>query len=257
MDTVEERRRERLPLLEGRVALVTGGSRGIGAAVARRLAEEGADIAITYLNSEDSARAVVGAGREAGVEVEAIKADAGSHEEMGGLVEKVVGRFGRLDVLVNNVGITPMGTLEDSTEEDFDRIVDVNLRATFLASREAAKVMEPGGRIVNIGSVWGELVPMAGIGLYAMSKFAVTGMTRAWARDLGPKGITVNCVQPGPVNTDMNPADGPMSGALTPLTALGRYGEPRELAELVAFLAGPKSSYLTGAVINADGGLNA
>jgi 3-oxoacyl-[acyl-carrier protein] reductase len=253
---VQEKQKTERPL-EGRVALVTGGSRGIGAAVARRLAEAGASVVVTYVNSAEAAERVAGEVRKGGARAEAIRADAADSGEMASLVGKVVERFGRLDVLVNSAGITPMGALEETTEEDFDQTVDINVRAVFLASREAAKVMEPGGRIVNVGSVWGELVPTAGIGLYAMSKFAVAGMTRAWARDLGPKGITVNCVQPGPIDTDMNPADGPMSGMLTPLTALGRYGRPQELAELVAFLAGPESSYLTGATINADGGLNA
>lgn len=245
-EQVQERKKERS--LEGRVALITGGSRGIGAAVARRLAEAGANVAVTYVDSTEAAERVA---------AEAIRADCADVGEIASLVEKVVERFGRLDVLVNNAGTTPVGMLEESTDEDFDRTVDVNIRAVFLAAREAAKVMEPGGRIVNIGSVWGELVPMAGLGLYAMSKFAVVGMTRAWARDLGPKGITVNCVQPGPTDTDMNPADGPWSEGITPLTALGRYGQPKEIAELVAFLSGPQSSYLTGAMINADGGLNA
>ena len=243
--------------LEGRVALVTGGSRGIGAAVARRLAADGADVAITYLNSEGAAQEVIEAGREAEVKVEAIKADAGNREEMGELVEKVVGRFGRLDVLVNNAGFTPMDSLEETSDEDFDQAVDVNVRAIFLASREAAKMMEPGGRIVNIGSVWGERVPLANISLYAMSKFAVAGLTRAWARDLGPKGITVNSIQPGPIDTDMNPANGDVAGLLTPLTALGRYGKPAEIADAVAFLAGDESSYITGSIINVDGGFNA
>jgi 3-oxoacyl-[acyl-carrier protein] reductase len=254
-EQVQEQKKERP--LEGRVALITGGSRGIGAAIARRLAEAGASVAVTYVDSNQAAERVAAEVREEGVEAEAIRADCADAGEMSSLVENVVKRFGRLDVLVNNAGTTPVSVLEESTDEDFDRAVDINVRAIFLAAREAAKVMEPGGRIVNIGSVWGELVPMAGLGLYAMSKFAVVGMTRAWARDLGPKDITVNCVQPGPTDTDMNPADGPWSEGVTPMTALGRYGQPREIAELVAFLSGPGSSYLTGAVINADGGLNA
>jgi 3-oxoacyl-[acyl-carrier protein] reductase len=240
-----------------RVALVNGGSRGIGAATVRRLAADGIDVAFTYLTSADAAETLVGEYSDEEVTVEAIRADAGNLDEMTDLVERVVDRFGRLDVLVNSAGMTPMGSIEDMTDEDFEQTINVNVRAPFMLARAAAGVMDKGGRIVNIGSVWGEQVQLANISLYTLSKFAVTGLTRALARDLGPKGITVNCVQPGPIDTDMNPADGEMAPVLVPMTALERYGEATEVADLIAFLAGPESSYVTGAVLNADGGMNA
>ena len=243
--------------LQGKTALVTGGARGIGASIARRLAADGANIAITYSQSAEAAETVAAACREKGVEAEALQADSGNAKDVAGLVDKVVERFGRLDILVNNAGVFSSASLEETTDEEFDRAMNVNIRGVFVVSRSAARVMGEGGRIINIGSIFGESMPLANLGLYTMSKFAVAGLTRAWARDLGPQGITVNCVQPGPIDTDMNPAQGPFADLLTPRTALGRYGKPDEIAELVAFLAGPQSSYLTGACINADGGTNA
>jgi 3-oxoacyl-[acyl-carrier protein] reductase len=244
-------------LLEGKVALVTGGSRGIGAAIAQRLANDGAQVAITYSASEDRAKQVVAAIEEAGARAEAIRADAANASEMSKLVPTVVERYGRLDILVNNAGIYATGALQDTTDEDFDRTVNVNIRAVFLAVREAARVMPEGGRIVTIGSTLGQRVPFPGLSLYSMSKFAVAGLTRAWARELGAKGITVNCVQPGPIDTEMNPADKESAGALKLLTSLGRYGQPQEIANTVAFLASPEASFITGAMICVDGGLEA
>ncbi len=242
--------------LQGKTALVTGGGRGIGASIARRLAADGANMAITYSQSAEAAETVAAACREKGVEAEAMPADSGNAKDVAGLVDKVVERFGRLDILVNNAGVLSSASLEETTDEEFDRAMNVNVRGVFVVSRSADRVMGEGGRIINIGSIFGESMPLANLGLYTMSKFAVAGLTRAWARDLGPQGITVNCVQPGPIDTDMNPAQGPFADLLTPRTALGRYGKPDEIAELVAFLAGPQSSYLTGACINADGGTN-
>jgi 3-oxoacyl-[acyl-carrier protein] reductase len=244
--------------LQGKTALVTGGSRGIGAAIARRLAAEGADVAISYLRSADAADQVVASCQSEGVRAEAICADAGSREDMAGLVGKVVERFGRIDILVNNVSISTWESLEETTDEVFDRVVNTNIRACFLLAREAARRMPPGSRIINVGSIFGERIPVKNHALYAMSKFAVSGLTRGWARDLGPKGITVNCVQPGPVDTDMNPDnDRPGAVFLRSQTAIGRYGKPSEIAGLVAFLAGPESGYLTGVCYNADGGFTA
>ncbi|MGH8627052.1 MAG: SDR family NAD(P)-dependent oxidoreductase [Gammaproteobacteria bacterium] len=243
--------------LKGKSALVTGGSRGIGAAIAERLAQEGADVAITYTKSADAAEKVVARGRAYGVKAEALQADSGDGEVIKRVVGEVVHRFGRLDILVNNAGIFFLGSLLDSTDEQFERMVNINVRAVFLASREAAKVMQEGGRIINIGSNLGERVPFPGAGLYAMSKSAVAGFTRAWARDLGPSGITVNCVQPGPINTDMNPEDSDFSADQKAGTAIGRYGQPSEVADLVLFLATPEASNITGAVLNIDGGFNA
>lgn len=240
-----------------RTALVTGGSRGIGAAIAQRLAEDGFNIAIAYLRSADAAEQVAAVCRDRDVEAEAFKADAASTADMTALTGRVTERFGGLDVLVNNAGITQGCPLEETTDEDFERFVNTNVRGVFLASREAAKVMKPGGRIIIIGSVFGENAPIANIGLYVMTKFAVAGFARAWARDLGPKGITVNCIQPGPVDTDMNPADGGLAEILTPRTAIGRYGRATEIAAVAAFLASPASSLVTGACLNVDGGFNA
>ena len=243
--------------LQGKTALVTGGGRGIGAAIARRLAADGANVAITYSRSGEAAETVAAACREKGVEVETVQADSGNAKDAAGLVDKVVERFGRLDILVNNAAVLSSASLEETTDEDFDRAMNVNVRGVFVVSRSAARVMGEGSRIINIGSIFGESMPLANLGLYTMSKFAIAGLTRAWARDLGPRGITVNCVQPGPIDTDMNPAQGPFADILTPRTALGRYGKPEEIADLVAFLAGPQSSYLTGSCLNADGGTNA
>lgn len=177
---------------------------------------------------------------------------------MRGLADEVVKRLGRLDILVNNLAISTWESLEEATEEVFDRVVNINIRAVFLASQSAAKLMQPGSRIINIGSIFGERISVPRHALYAMSKFAVAGLTRGWARDLGPRKITVNCVQPGPVATDMNPEDDrPVVAFLRGQTALGRYAKPSEVAALVAFLAGPESADLTGACFNIDGGFTA
>ena len=252
-----ERKTITMSRLQGKTALITGGSRGIGAAIAERLASDGANIAITYVSSIEAADKVIATCRTQGVEAEAIKADAAIASDMVSLVDKVIQGFGRLDILVNNAGIFLMGSLEDTKDEDFDQTVNINIRAVFQVSRAAAKVMPSGSRIINIGSIYGEKIPLPNISLYTMSKFAVAGLTHAWARDLGTKGITVNCVQPGPINTDMNPADSEFANTLKSYTALGRYGKPQEIAEVVAFLAGTESAYLTGACINVDGGWNA
>lgn len=243
--------------LQGKVALVTGGSRGIGAAIAQRLAEDGTHVAITYVRSQDAAKHIVNEIRSKGVQAEALQSNAASADEVCGLVHKVVELLGSLDILVNNAGVYPIGLLEDATEEAFDQVVAINIRSVFLAAQEAAKVMPSGSRIINIGSILGQRIPFPGRSLYAMSKFAVAGLTRAWARDLGPKGITVNCIQPGPIDTDMNPENGEFASVLKPLTALGRYGQPREIANTAAFLASSEASFLTGAILNVDGGLEA
>jgi 3-oxoacyl-[acyl-carrier protein] reductase len=237
--------------------LVTGGSRGIGAAIAHRLAEEGANIAITYARSQDSAQQIVDKINKKGVRAEALQVDAANALEVRGLISKVVELLGGLNILVNNAGVYSTGVLEEITEEAFDETVAVNIRAVFLAAQEAAKVMPPGSRIINIGSVFGERVPFPGISLYSMSKFAVAGFTRGWARDIASKGITVNCIQPGPIDTDMNPENSEFANTLKQMTALGRYGKPRDIGETVAFLASSGASYLTGSIINVDGGFEA
>ena len=243
--------------LEGRVALVTGGSRGIGAAVVEGLARAGAQVALTYRSAEEAADEVVQRVEAARGHAKAYRVDSADAQEATGIVAKVVEDFGQLDILVNNAGISPTKPLHEVTDEDFDEVMHTNVRGVFVTSREASKVMQKGGRIINIGSVWGERMPLPGVSLYTMSKFAVAGLTRAWARDLGERGITVNNVQPGPIDTDANPANGEFAQMLAPMTALGRYGEPVDIAEMVTFLASPEAKYVTGASLNVDGGFNA
>jgi 3-oxoacyl-[acyl-carrier protein] reductase len=243
--------------LTGKVALVTGGSRGIGRAIARRLAADGADVAITYAGNFEAADDTITAVRSFGVRGLAMHADAADAGAVKAIVPKVIESFGRLDVLVNNAGIFTLAPLVDCSDEDFERIIAINVRAVFLASREAAKVMGTGGRIITIGSVNADRSPFPGCALYSMTKAAVAALTKAWARDLGPRGITVTCVQPGPIETDMNPASGEFAELLTAETALGRYGTADEVATLVAFLASSESANITGCTLNVDGGFNA
>lgn len=244
--------------LEGKTAIVTGASRGIGAAIARRLAAEGAHVAVNYGRSAEAAEAVVQAIQSEGGKAFTVQADMSRADGARDLFAATDQTFGgKLDILVNNAGYFALGELAESTDEDFENTVNLNVRAVFLAAREAISRMSSGGRIINIGSIFGERMPLPGVGLYTMSKFAVAGFTRAWSRDLGPRSITVNCIQPGPIDTDLNPADGEFAPSITPLTALNRYGKTEEVADLVAFVASPRSSYMTGACINVDGGVNA
>lgn len=242
------------PPLAGRVAVVTGGSRGIGAAVARRLAADGADVVISYVASKEAAEAVASGCRASGVRADVVHADAAARGSGQTLISEAVERFGRLDVLVANAGIASFAGLTEATDDDFDAIIGLNVRGVFEVARAAAAAMGEGGRIITIGSVNATHVPVAGMSLYSMSKAAVTALSRSWARDLGPRGITVNCIAPGPVDTDMNPAEGPFAQVLLPHLALPRYGRAEEVADLAAFLAGPRSAYLTGAVLTVDGG---
>jgi 3-oxoacyl-[acyl-carrier protein] reductase len=240
--------------LAGRKALVTGASRGIGAAIAKGLAEAGADVALTYFNSPADAEAAIACVRGHGVRGEAIRADAGNGEDVRRAVRRAHESFGGLDILVNNAGIFERRLLQDTSDEEFDRVMGVNLRGAYIAIKEAAALMGRGGRIVNLSSTFGARVPSPGIGLYAISKFAVAGMTRAFARDLASRGITVNAIQPGPIATEMNPADGRHSRLMTMMTALGRYGAPEDVARMAVFLAGQESAYITGSIFNVDGG---
>ncbi|MET3986779.1 SDR family oxidoreductase [Streptomyces sp. PvR034] len=238
----------------GRVALVTGGSRGIGAATALRLAADGADVAITYVSDAEAAAEVVHKIEAYGRRGLAVRSDAGDPAAAAGAVERTVRELGRLDVLVNNAGVGVLGPLETLTVADVDRVLAVNVRGAFLAAQAAAARLDRGGRIITIGSCMTQRVPGPGGSLYATSKAALTGLTKALARELGERGITANLVHPGPVDTDMNPADGPYAAGQSAMTALGRFGTPDEVAATVSFLAGPDAAYVTGAEFSVDGG---
>ena len=245
--------------LNGKVALVTGGSRGIGAAIAKALADDGADVAISYAASADKADAVVKELRKKGVRAEAFRADQANTKEVEGLVEAVVKRFGRLDILVNNAGVFASSPVHDRANNlaELERLFAVNVGGVATAVRTAAPLMPDGGRIISIGSVAGDTSPWPGIADYSATKGAVAAYTRGWARDLGPRGITVNNVQPGPIDTDMAPQDGEVADGLKARTVIGRYGKPEEVAAAVAFLASPAASYITGTTLNVDGGYSA
>jgi 3-oxoacyl-[acyl-carrier protein] reductase len=243
--------------LLGQVALVTGGSRGIGAAIAVRLAELGSDVAITYAQSKERAEEVVDKITAHGRRGLAIEADSAAADEVVAAVEQTVAELGRLDVLVNNAGIFPFGPIDDVPLDEVDRALSIHARAAYLASQAAVRHMSAGGRIVSIGSNLAERVPFSGVTLYAMSKAALIGFTKGLARDLGEREITVNLVQPGSTDTDMNPADGPTADDQRALTALGRYANPTDIADTVAFLSGPGGRNITGALLTIDGGTNA
>ncbi len=243
--------------LAGKVALVTGGSRGIGAAIAKRLAQDGASVAITYAGSQGKADEVARAIESAGGKGLAIRADSADANAVKNAVAQTVKTFGRLDILVNNAGIAVIAPLDEFKLEDFDRSVAINVRAVFIAAQEAARHMGEGGRIINIGSVNADRMPFAGGAVYGMTKAAVAGLTRGLARDLGPRGITVNTVQPGPVATDMNPEDGEFAETLKSFMALKRYAKGDEIAGMVAYLAGPEAGFVTGACLTIDGGFAA
>lgn len=244
--------------LAGRVALVTGGSRGIGAAIARELAEDGARVAVSYVTSPDKANALVKELQGKGVKAAAFQADQADAAQVAELVRKTVAHFGRLDILVNNAGVFITGPVGEVTAEDVARQFAINVGGVNAAVREAAKVMNDGGRIISIGSMGGTSSPWPGISDYSATKAAVAAYTRGWARDLGSRGITVNVLEPGPIDTDMNRDDERDFVKLVKGgTALGRYGKPEEVAATVAFLASDKASYITGATIAVDGGYNA
>jgi 3-oxoacyl-[acyl-carrier protein] reductase len=243
--------------LAGKVAFVQGGSRGIGAAIAKRLARDGATVALTYISSPDKAKEVVEAITAAGGRALAIKADSSNAEAIKQAVDQAASTFGHIDILVNNAGVLALGPIEDFKLEDFDRTVAVNIRSVFIATQEAIRHMGDGGRIITIGSTNADRMPFQGGAAYAMSKSAIVGLTKGLARDLGPRGITVNNVQPGPVDTDMNPADSDFAETLKGLMAVGRYGKDEEIASFVAYLAGPEAGYITGASLTIDGGFSA
>jgi 3-oxoacyl-[acyl-carrier protein] reductase len=243
--------------LEGKIALITGGSRGIGAAIAKRLAADGASVAITYSKDASAASAVVKAIEIEGGKAVAIQADAADTEAVKGAVEKTVATFGRLDVLVNNAGTAVPKTFEETTLEEMDRVIDINVRGTLVATQAVLKHMKSGGRIIMIGSCVGERAMTPGLVAYAATKGAVKMFTQGLSREVGSRGITVNNVQPGPIDTDLNPAAGEWAVPQKAATALDRYGHVDEVAALVAFVAGPESSFITGANLTVDGGTNA
>ncbi|SEJ44009.1 3-oxoacyl-ACP reductase family protein [Azotobacter beijerinckii] len=243
--------------LANKVAFVQGGSRGIGAAIAQRLARDGATVALTYSQSPQAAEAVVQAIETAGGRALAIRADSTNAEAIHTAVNKTVEAFGRLDILVNSAGVLAVAPIEEFSLEDLDRTLAVNVRSVAIASQAAARHMGSGGRIINIGSTNAERMPFAGGAVYAMSKSAIVGLTKGLARDLGSRGITVNNVQPGPVDTDMNPADSEFAETLKQLMALPRYGHVSEVASFVSYLASPEAGYITGASLLIDGGFSA
>src|ERR1700732_3996711 len=243
--------------LEGKIALITGGSRGIGAAIAKRLAADGANVAITYAKDAKAASAVVKAIERAGQRAIAIQADAIDADAVAAAVEKTVATFGRLDVLVNNAGTAIPKPFVESTLEEMDRVLDINVRGVFVATQAALKHMTEVGRIIMIGSAVGERAVAPGLVPYAATKGAVKMFTQALSREVGSRGITVNNIQPGPIDTELNPASGDWAVPQKAATALDRYGRVDEIAAMVAFVAGPESSYITGANLTVDGGVNA
>jgi 3-oxoacyl-[acyl-carrier protein] reductase len=243
--------------LQNKRALITGGSRGIGAAIVKRLAREGAHVALTYIGKPEQANETARSAQGFGVRAITIQADSADSAAVIGAVERTVAELGGIDILVNNAGVLAIAPIEDLSLQDFDRTVAVNVRAVFVATQAAVKHMKEGGRIINIGSFNAERMPFAGGAVYAMSKAALVGLVKGLARDLGPRGITVNNIQPGPVDTDMNPAQGDFAEMLKKLMALPRYGTPDEIAAMVAYLAGPEAGYVTGASLTIDGGSTA
>ncbi|HEY0255894.1 MAG TPA: 3-oxoacyl-ACP reductase family protein [Candidatus Methylacidiphilales bacterium] len=243
--------------LTNKVALVTGGSRGIGAAIAKRLAADGATVALTYAKGADTAAQVVKAIESAGGKALAIQANASDAKAVKNAVEQTVATFGHLDILVNNAGTAIPKPFEEATLEELDHVIDLNLRGVFIATQAALKHIGEGGRIITIGSCVGERNLTPGLAAYAATKAAVKMFVQSLAREVGTRAITVNNVQPGPIDTDLNPAAGDWAAPQIAITALKRYGHVDEVAALVAFVAGPEASYITGANLTVDGGTNA
>jgi 3-oxoacyl-[acyl-carrier protein] reductase len=243
--------------LEGKIALITGGSRGIGAGIAKRLAADGANVAITYTKGADAAAAVVKEIERGGGKAIAIRADGTDAAAVVAAVEKTATTFGRIDILVNNAGTAIPKTFEETTLQEMDHMLDLNIRGAFVATQAALKHMKNGGRIIMIGSCVGERLMTPGLAAYSATKGAIKMFTQGLSREVGARAITVNNVQPGPIDTDLNPAAGEWAAPQIANTALGRYGTVDEVAALVAFVAGPDASYISGANLTVDGGTNA
>lgn len=239
--------------LNGKIALVTGGSRGIGAAIVRRLAADGASVVFTYSASGERANALISDIEASGGVALAIRADSADSNALEAAVQQTVERFGRIDILVNNAGILKLGSVDEYPLADFDQMVAVNVRAVFVAIKAAVAHMESGGRIITTGSVNADRAGFPGASIYSMTKAALAGLTRGLARDLGTRGITVNVIQPGPTETDMNDHQ-KMRDMVRPMMALGRMGKDTEVASLVAYLASSESSFITGSALTIDGG---
>jgi NAD(P)-dependent dehydrogenase (short-subunit alcohol dehydrogenase family) len=248
---------EHMSDLSKKVAFITGGSRGMGAAIALKLAQDGADIAITYTSAAAKAQEIVKTIESLGRRAIALQADNLDAAAVEAAVRQTHAVFGRLDILVNNAGVYTMDSVDTLTLDEFDRVMSIHVRASFVAAKTAAALMGPGGRIITIGSNLGEIVPFPGLIAYATSKAALTGLTKALARDLGPREITANIIQPGSTDTDMNPANGDHADAQRARMAIQRFGEASDIAGLVAFLAGKNGRFITGASLTIDGGANA
>ncbi len=242
--------------LQNKIALITGGSRGIGAAIAKRFASEGCSVVISFASSKEKAFSLVHELEKEGVKALAIQTDQGCPLEVEKLVQKTVDHFGRIDILVNNAGIFVGGSIDDPTLDmnGLTRQLAVNIGGVFSTTRAAVPFMSNGGRIIIIGSINGERMTISGGADYAATKAALVGYTHGWARDLGPKNITVNLVQPGPIDTDMNPDNTEFATEIKKSVALGRYGKPEEIASAIAFLASDEASYITGTTLTVDGG---
>jgi 3-oxoacyl-[acyl-carrier protein] reductase len=253
----QQRKHDLLKKLEGKTALVTGGSRGIGAAIAKRLAADGANVAITYAKGADAAANVVKAIESAGGKAIAIQADATNPEAVQAAIEKTVSALGKLDVLVNNAGTGIPKRFEEATLEELDQVINLNIRGVLVATQAALKQMNNNGRIISIGSCVGERVMTPGLVSYAATKSAIRTFTQGLSREVGDRGITVNNIQPGPIDTDLNPASSDWATPQKAMTVLNRYGKVEEVAALVAFIAGPEAAYITGANLTIDGGTNA
>ncbi len=241
--------------LSGKKAIVTGGSRGIGAGIARRLAADGADVVITFAGNHAAADEVVAAIAASGRTGHAIQADGGDPLAVRAAIDEAAAKLGGIDILVHNAGTAEFAPAGEATEESYRKQFGLNVDGVFVGTTAAIPHLSEGGRIIVIGSVNAHNVPVAGGAIYGATKAAVTGLARGWARDLGPRGITVNVIQPGPIDTDLNPASGDFAKLLTPMTALGRYGTTAEVGALAAFLASDEAAYITGALIDIDGGL--